>query len=115
MRTWEIRWTGDSVGYHALLHLSQGQVCTLVKSLGTPARHSQLGAYQQQTLKLFRYLRVDNEDLSAKEILRNYGYVDLLKLENVVDPLNDDKEMLIIQPSLYYSLSRMSGDFKFRQ
>ena len=31
---------GDSVGYHALLHLSQGQVCTLVKSLGTPARHS---------------------------------------------------------------------------
>ena len=42
---------GDSVGYHALLHLSQGQVCTPVKSLGTPtpARHilvSEVGYFQ---------------------------------------------------------------------
>ena len=33
---------GDSVGYHALLHMSQGQVCTLVKSLGTPVRHTNI-------------------------------------------------------------------------
>ena len=32
--------------------------------------------------------------------------------ENVVDPSNDDGEMLISQPSLYYSLSRMPGDLK---
>ena len=55
---------------------------------------------------------MDNEDLSAEEILRNHGNVDLLKLENVVDPPKDDGEMLIIQPSLYYSLSRMPGDLK---
>ena len=38
--------------------------------------------------------------------------MDLLKLENVVDPPNDDGEMLIIQPSLYYSWSRMPDDLK---
>ena len=41
--------TGDSVGYHGILHLSQGHVCTLVESLGTPARHilvSEVGYFQ---------------------------------------------------------------------
>ena len=40
---------GDSVGYHALLHLSQGQVCTLAKSLDTPARHNDIVSRNHET------------------------------------------------------------------
>ena len=31
--------------------------------------------------RIFRYSKADNEDLTAKEILRNYGNVDLFKSE----------------------------------
>ena len=42
----------------------------------------------------------------------NYGDVDSFKLENLIDPPNEDGEMPIIRPSLYYSLSKMPNELK---
>ena len=52
-----------------------------------------------------------NYQISLWWVLSEYPEI-IMKLENVVDPPNDDGEMLIIQPSLYYSLSRMPDDLK---
>ena len=50
------------------------------------------------------------EDLTANEILKNYGDVDSFKLENLIDPPNEDGEMPIIRPSLHFSLSKMPNE-----
>ena len=55
--------------------------------------------YQQQTIKLFRYWVVDDGVLTAKEIPKNYGNVDPMMLENVIDSPNDYGKMSIIQPN----------------
>ena len=69
--------TGDSVGYHALLHLSQGQICTLVKSLGTPARHTvndKMLWLQSPSRIIVTTLAVDNGEKSQVGISINPFY-----------------------------------------
>ena len=39
-----------------------------------------------------------------------YGDVDYFKLENIIGPPNEDGEMAMIRPSLYYSLSKMPNE-----
>ena len=61
-----------------------------------------------------RFFSVKYEDLTANTTLKNYGDIDCLKIENVIDPPNEDGEMPIIQPSLYFSLSQMSNELKIQ-
>ena len=46
----------------------------------------------------------DNNEIPADEILSRYGNTINFHLDNIIDPPNDDGEMILIKPSPYYWL-----------
>ena len=46
----------------------------------------------------------DNNEIPADEILSRYGDTINFRLDNIIDPPNDDGEMILIKPSPYYGI-----------
>ena len=46
----------------------------------------------------------DNNEIPADEILSRYGDTINFHLDNIIDPPNDDGEMILIKPSSYYGI-----------
>ena len=47
----------------------------------------------------------DNNEIQADEILSRYGDTINIHLDNIIDPPNDDGEMILIKPSPYYGIN----------
>ena len=46
----------------------------------------------------------NNNKIPADEILSRYGDTINFHLDNIIDPPNDDREMILIKPSPYYGI-----------
>ena len=42
---------------------------------------------------------------SANEVLSKFGNIDDMQLFNIIDPPNDDGEIILVKPSPYYSVN----------
>ena len=44
---------------------------------------------------------------SANEVLSKFGNIDDMQLFNIIDPPNDDGEIILVKPSPYYSVNSL--------
>ena len=55
---------------------------------------------------------MDDKDIPVDEILRTYGDIDSFRLENILDPDENEDEINCIQPSLYYEMECLPSYLK---
>ena len=50
--------------------------------------------------------------ISANEVLSKFGNIDDMQLFNIIDPLNDDGEIILVKPSPYYGISSLPSQLR---